>query len=337
MEFLERVFTKAARSPRHIVLPEGEDGRVLDAAVAAVNRGLAQITLLGDKSSISAGLRERRAEDIGIGVIEPSSSRDLERYGETYLALRAHRNITRDEALSAAAGPLEHAALMVRLGDADGTIGGAVFTTAETIRTALQIVGTAPDVKLVSSFMIMVAEEPHHPLEEGAIFADCALVVEPTAEELAEIAVSSGLSAKSLLGVEPSVALLSFSTSGSGFHPRVDLVKNAVVAARKACPEMLIEGEMQFDAAIDPAIRLKKAGASKLGSSPSVFVFPNLDAGNIGYKLAERIGRMKAIGPVLQGLAKPANDLSRGCSADDILNLVAVSVIQAQTAVTALR
>ena len=331
MEFLERVFAKAASSPRHVVLSEGEDDRVLDAAVAATKRGIAQITLLGDEASILAGLRKRGAPDSAFQVIDPGFSKNLERYGETYFSLRSHRKVTRDQAHRAAAAPLEHAALMLRHGDADGTIGGAVFTTADTIRAALQVVGRAPDAGIVSSFMIMVAETAHHALGSTAIFADCGLVVEPTEDELGEIAVSSGLSAEALLGVEPSVALLSFSTSGSGgTHPRVNLVRNAVLAARKACPRMLIEGEMQFDAAIDPAIRRKKAGESRLETTPNVLVFPNLDSGNIAYKIAERLGGMKAIGPVLQGLAKPANDLSRGCSAEDILNLLAITVIQAQ-------
>ncbi len=330
MELLERVFEKAASNPRHIVLPEGEDGRILDAAVAAVCRGLARITLLGDENSILGGLRERSAEEIGIDVINPGSSGDLERYRSNYIALRAHRNPTQDEAHAAVMQPLEHAALMVRLGDAHGTIGGARFTSADTIRTALQIIGRSPNSKLVSSSMIMVPEEARHPLGEAAVFADCALAVEPSAEELADIAVSSGLSARSLLGVEPRVALLSFSTAGSGPHHRADLVREAARIAAKNCPEMLIEGEIQFDAAMDAAVRLKKNPGSKLVYAANVFVFPNLEAGNIGYKIAERLGRMKAIGPVLQGLAKPANDLSRGCSAEDALNLIAITVIQAQ-------
>ena len=219
--------------------------------------------------------------------------------------------------------------MMVRQNHADGTIGGAVNTTADTLRAALQIIGRSPNVDTVSSFFIMIADKPHHPFQGPVIFADCAMVIDPTALQLAQIGETAALSASTILGIKPKVAFLTFSTAGSGAHERVQRIREAIQIAKVNYPDWIIEEELQFDAALDPTLRKRKAPNLNLDVPPNVFVFPNLEAGNIGYKIAERVGGMKAVGPVLQGLAKPANDLSRGSKVEDILSLIAITGLQA--------
>jgi phosphate acetyltransferase len=242
--------------------------------------------------------------------------------------------MTLQQAQSEILNPLCFANLMVRLGHADGSVSGAVNTTADVVRNAIQIIGIAPSFKLVSSFFLMMLCEPFHTLKGGLIFSDCALVVEPDAAQLAEIAMAAADSAKSLLMDEPRVAMLSFSTSGSAHHAAVDKVVNATHIVQERRPHLAIDGDVQLDAAIVSEIALRKVKHSQVEGHANVLVFPSLEAGNIGYKLAERIGGAKAIGPLLQGLRKPANDLSRGCSADDIYYVTAVTAVQAQAALT---
>jgi phosphate acetyltransferase len=222
--------------------------------------------------------------------------------------------------------PLGFAAMMVRQGDADGTIGGAVATTGETVRTALQIVGMAPDSKIVSSFFLMLLAAPYH---WPVVFADCGLVIEPNAAELAEIAIASSTSFTALTGQTPRAAMLSFSTKGSAKAPSIDRTTEALEMVRAKAPSLAIDGELQFDAAFVPDVAARKAPGSPIEGAANVFIFPNLDAGNIGYKIAQRLGGATALGPILQGLAKPANDLSRGCSADDVYQMIAVTGAQA--------
>jgi len=261
-----------------------------------------------------------------IEIADPATSDRLDAYSAAYHDLRKHKGVDEAAARKAMLSPLGFAAMMVRQGDADGTIGGAVATTGETVRTALQIVGMAPGNKIVSSFFLMLLAAPYH---RPVVFADCGLVIEPSAAELAEIAIASSASFTALTGQAPKAAMLSFSTKGSARAPSIDRTAEALKIVRAAAPDLAIDGELQFDAAFVPDVAARKAPGSPIEGAANVFIFPNLDAGNIGYKIAQRLGGATALGPILQGLAKPANDLSRGCSADDVYQMIAVTGAQA--------
>ena len=326
--FLEQVFAKASANPHHIVLPEGEDNRIIQAAILAARKGIAEITLLGSPAKIQPVIEDSAKSPLNLTVVDPSSSPWLEEYTNELVRIRQHKGVNREEARNTVLQPLGYAAMMVKLGHADGTIGGAVHTTADTLRAALQIIGRSSDVDTVSSFFIMIADKPYHPFHGPVIFADCAMVIDPTAMQLAQIGENAALSASTVLGIKPKVAFLSFSTAGSGSHEKVQRIQEAINIAIAKYPDWIIGRELQFDAALDPLLRQRKAPDLDLDKPPNVFIFPNLDAGNIGYKIAERIGGMKAVGPVLQGLAKPANDLSRGSKIEDILSLIAITGLQ---------
>jgi len=327
LDILDRIFGEARRNPGHVVLAEGGDNRVETAAVEAVHRGIARITLLCDPES-AEGLRSRHNHSSGIAVVVPEEVA-TEDFAKSYEALRRHKGVDRDAARMAMRSPLGYAAMMVRSGQADGTIAGAVATTGDTIRAALEIIGKTPGTRIVSSFFLMIPGN-RRPFGKTVVFADCALVVDPGSQDLADIAIQSADSAHRLLGERPRVAMLSFSTMGSSNHSQARVVAEAVSFSRKSKPDLIIDGEIQFDAAIDPEIRRRKAPECNREGIPNVFVFPNLAAANIGYKIAERVGGMTAVGPVLQGLRSPANDLSRGCSTDDIVNLIAITSLQAR-------
>ncbi len=332
MKPLDHIISAAKAAPRHIVLAEGEDLRIIDGAIRAGGDGIARITLLGNADRIRNALAARGAEPERFQVEDPLLSARVQNYAAAYYDLRRHKGVDEAAAIRAVSDPLGFAAMMVRQGDADGTIGGAVATTADTVRAALQIIGKAPGSRIVSSFFLMILCEPHHAKKGAFIFADCGLVVDPDASELADIAIASTGSYQALMGGEPKVAMLSFSTSGSAAHERVTKVVKAVELAKAAAPALTIDGELQFDAAFVESVSAVKAPGSALKGAANVLVFPNLEAANIGYKIAQRIGGAKAIGPILQGLAKPANDLSRGCSADDVYHMIAVTSAQARGA-----
>jgi len=322
MSLLDQIVERAKAAKRHIVLAEGEDPRIIEAAVRAVRDGLARVTLVGRADHIDLG-------GVEIAVIDPATSDLTDGLAAAYFELRKTKGVDEAGAAEALRDPLVFAAMMVREGHGDGTIAGAVATTADTIRAAIQCIGRAEDVRVVSSFFLIVAEEPHHVDKQVFFFADCGLVVDPNPVQLAQIAVSTAASRAQLIGDVPEVAMLSFSTLGSANHARVDHVVEALELAKEQAPGLAIDGELQFDAAIVPDIAASKAPGSAVAGHANVLVFPTLEAGNAGYKIAQRLGGCKAIGPVLQGLAKPANDLSRGCTADDVYFLIAVTAVQA--------
>lgn len=329
MKPLDRILDAAKAAPRHIVLAEGEDPRVVEAAVRAVRAGIATITLVGSRTAVEQRLVVAGASPAEIRIEDPATSPLTPRFAAAYHALRRNKGVDEVAAAEAMCSPLVFAAMMVREGKADGTVGGAVATTADTVRAALQTIGRAPDVGLVSSFFLMMLCAPHHVKKGAFVFADCGLVVDPDATGLADIAVMSARSFEALAGKPAKVAMLSFSTAGSAAHERVSKVVEATRLAHAAAPGLVIDGELQFDTAFVEAVSAAKAPHSTLHGEANVFVFPNLDAANIGYKIAQRIGGATAIGPILQGLAKPANDLSRGCNADDVFHMIAVTVVQA--------
>lgn len=330
MKALHRIIEQAQAAPRKIVLCEGDDPRVLQAAARASQEGIADITLIGDHAKIRALSSELGINLSQIELLDPANSEYTADFAQELFSLRQAKGMTLDQAATSVLDPLCYANLMVRLGYADGSVAGAVRTTADVVRNAIQIIGVQPAFKLVSSFFLMMLCEPFHSLKGGLIFSDCALVVDPSADELSEIAMAAADSARQLLMEEPRVAMLSFSTSGSAHHASVDKVVAASKRVKELRPELAIDGDVQLDAALVAEISQRKVKGSIVKGKANVLIFPNLDAGNIGYKMAERVGGAVAIGPLLQGLKKPANDLSRGCSVEDIFNVIAVTVVQAQ-------
>jgi phosphate acetyltransferase len=329
MSMIEHVWAKARANQKTIVLPEGEEPRTVQAASKVRDEGLAKPVLLGNPDRIRAIAESTETDITGIRLIDPSVSPNAREYGDTLFKLRRAKGLSREEAAAMALNPMYYGMLMVKTEDADGLVSGAVHSTGDMLRPALQIIKTKPGINIVSSSFLMNC--PNHSLGQDGllVYADCVVVPCPTAEELAQIAVSAADTARVLCGIiEPRVALLSFSTKGSAKHELVDKVRRAVEIAHKIAPELLLDGEMQLDAALVPEVGLLKAPESPVAGRANVLVFPDLQAGNIGYKITQRIGGAECYA-VLQGLARPCNDLSRGCSVQDIVNTIALTAVQA--------
>lgn len=330
MSFIDQVKAKARASLKTIVLPEGDEPRTVRAAAAIKAEGIARPVLLGAAADIRAVAEAQGADIAGIATIDPATSADAPRYAAMLHELRKAKGVTEEEAARLVADPMYFGIMMVKAGDADGLVSGAVHTTGDMLRPALQIIKTKPGCKVVSSSFLM--DCPNRALGHNGllVYSDCVVMPCPTAEELAHIAVSAAETARVLCGIdEPRVALLSFSTKGSAKHELVEKVRQATEIAHGLAPNLLLDGEMQFDAALIPEIGASKAPGSAVAGHANVLVFPDLQAGNIGYKITQRIGGAEAFA-VLQGLAKPCNDLSRGCSAEDIVSTVALTAVQAQ-------
>lgn len=330
MQILQKLYSQAQSNLKHIVLPEGGDDRTLQAAQSIAGRGLARITVLGKPETMQLRAQKLGVDLSGVKLADPPTHPDLARYVDAYFKLRRHKGITQEEAAKALQDPLYFANMMVREGDAHGTVAGATNTTAHTVRSALLCLGLAQGIKTVSSFFLMALPRPDFGAQGTLLFADCGVVIDPNAEQLAEIAICTADTFRSIVGSEPKVALLSFSTKGSAKHPNIDKVVKALENVRARRPDILIDGELQVDAALIPEIGEKKSPGSAVAGKANVLIFPDLQSGNIGYKLVERLAGATAIGPILQGLELPSNDLSRGCKADDIVDAVVITSVQAK-------
>lgn len=328
MSILESLIKRAQQAPGRIVLTEGEDDRIITAAAHLTHDKVAKVTLLGNEDTI-----EKRALalslDLGeVDIINPETSELRHELAALLHEIRLKKGMTAEKALELAGEPLWFANLLVKAGHQDGVVSGAVHTSGDVVRTAIQVIGVDKGFKLISSFFMMILDQPHHPKQGGMVFTDCALMIDPNSEQLAEIASAAANSYQALSGKAAKVAMLSFSTNGSAEHEDVTKMAKATALVKKARPDLSIDGEVQLDAAVIPSISARKVQNSEIDGDANVLVFPSLEAGNIGYKLVERFSGAKAIGPLLQGLAKPANDLSRGCSAEDVYYVAAATVVQ---------
>ncbi len=327
MNLLEKIINKAKQNIKTIVLPEGKDKRTTDAARQIKNQGVADVIVLINENDINNEITE--LQNIGVKVIVIEKSENLGKYKELLFELRKAKGMTMDQAEKLVLNPIYFGVLMVKSKDADGMVAGAIHATGDTLRPALQILKTAPNVKLVSSFFLMETIESIHTDTNIFAFADCGLVVNPDKDELAEIAVQTAKSFDFITGSEPIVAMLSYSTYGSASGPLVDKVVEATEIVKNRYPNLKIDGELQLDAAIVPEVGRLKAKGSRVAGYANVLIFPDLQSGNIGYKLVQRLGNANAYGPITQGLAGPVNDLSRGCSAEDIVAVCAITSLQA--------
>lgn len=328
-KLMESIRAKAAAKQKHIVLAEGEEARIIKAAVKIRDEGIARITLLGNPQAVKAAVPE--ADLTGIEIIDFLQADVRDKYAQLLFELRKAKGLTLEDAYRLIRDPLYFGVLMVKAGDADGMVGGSVRSTGDVLRPALQIIKTAPGIKTVSSCFIMCLPEGSPYGQDGVmVFGDCAVNPMPDAQQLADIAIASSASAKDLAGIEPRVAMLSFSTKGSAKHDVVTKVQEATTLVKAAAPDLMVDGELQLDAALVPSVGQLKAPGSAVAGQANVLVFPDLQAGNIGYKIAQRLGNAEAVGPICQGFGAPVNDLSRGCSVQDVVDVVAITALQSK-------
>lgn len=329
MSFIDEIKEQAKTAIKTIVLPEATDIRTLEATDKIIKEGFAKIILIGDKEKITKIANENKLDISGATIENPLTSEKYEEYAEYLYDLRKAKGMTLEQAKELLKDPVYFGMIMVKKGEADGLVSGAAHSTADTLRPALQILKTKPGTKIVSTFNILVLPHKEYGEDGVLMFADCGLNPKPNSDELSEIAISSAESFKALVKREPKVAMLSFSTYGSAKSEDVEKVQEATKIAKEKAPELLVDGELQLDAAIVPSVGNSKAPGSKVAGNANILVFPDLNAGNIGYKLTERLAKAEAYGPICQGIAKPVNDLSRGCKADDIVGAVAITCLQA--------
>lgn len=330
MAFIDEMKKRASNSLKTIVLPEATDIRVLQATEKICKEGFAKVILLGNEEKILKIANENNIDIGNTKIINPLTYDKKDKYINAFYELRKEKGMTYDKAKEMLQDPVYFGMMMVKMEDADGLVSGAIHSTADTLRPALQILKTAPNTKLVSAFFLMVVPNCEYGENGTFVFSDCGLNPNPTAEELSEIAISSSNSFIQLTGKQPKVAMLSFSTYGSAKSESTEKVVGATSLVKQKMPELLVDGELQLDAAIIPEVAKSKAKGSNVAGFANTLIFPNLDAGNIGYKLVQRLANAEAYGPLCQGIAKPVNDLSRGCSADDIVGVIAITAVQAQ-------
>ena len=330
MSFIEQIKQRAKKEIKTIVLPEATDVRILEAAQIVKKEGYAKVILIGNEEEVRKLANEKKIELGKTEIIDPSKSEETERYAKELYELRKAKGMTEEQANQLVLEPVYYGMMMVKLDEADGLVSGAAHSTSDTLRPALQILKTAPGTKLVSAFFVMVVPNCEYGANGTFIFADSGLNEEPDAEKLSEIAISSSKSFKQLVGEEPKVAMLSYSTYGSAHSASTEKIIEATKLVKEKEPKLLVDGELQLDAAIVPEVAEFKAKGSPLKGEANVLVFPDLGAGNIGYKLVQRLAKAEAYGPLCQGIAKPVNDLSRGCSSEDVAGVVAITAVQAQ-------
>lgn len=330
MDLIKQIVERAKANKQRIVLPEGTEVRTITAADQLLADGVAEIILIGNTKEVKELAASLNLKNIDKAtILDPQNYEKKEAYTNLLFELRKAKGMTIEQASKLAEDPLYIGCLMIKNGDADGEIAGAQNTTGDVLRPALQIIKTAPGISVVSGAFLMFTNQKQYGKDGLLVVADCAVTPDPTASQLAEIAVATGQTARALVGEEPQVAILSFSTKGSAKHPMVDKVIEATQLAQKIDPTMNIDGELQADAALVPSVGQQKAPGSKVAGHANVLVFPSLEVGNIAYKLVQRLGNAEAVGPILQGMAAPVNDLSRGCSVSDVYNMVAIAANQA--------